>query len=207
MNIFQIFAAVIGIMGVVTGAAGIVRMVIHAQRMSCCLEKAKPKQSPGLGVFYSFTAGMAPWSKESIRIHWRAYFRGIIFHICIFLGIAWIIASPWAGLIPWVARLIVGIILGIGVLMGLAGYAVRLEDERLRFLSTPDDYFAIGIVSLLLAAGAISAFFIELVPVLWIITGLTAAYVPYGKLRHMVYFFFSRYFLGVSYGSRGALEL
>jgi hypothetical protein len=207
MNIFQIISAVIGIAGGIIGITGIARIIVMLQRKSCTIEKAPPKQSPGLGVLYAFTMGMAPWSKESVRIHWLAYMRGIAFHICTFIGIAWIIASPWAALIPWAARLVIAVILGIGAILGFAGYGVRQAHPGLKMLSTPDDYFAIGIVSIFLVVATISALITDMVPLLWIISGLTAAYIPFGKLRHFIYFFYSRSFLGMSYGSRGALEL
>lgn len=37
------------------------------------------------GILYAFTLGMAPWEKESTRIHWIAYLRGIFLscrHFC-----------------------------------------------------------------------------------------------------------------------------
>jgi len=207
MNTFYIIAGLIGIAGAITGITGIIRIVLATQHQRLSNEIAPAKESPGLGVLYAFTLGMAPWAKESVRIHWLAYSRGILFHICIFIGIAWIIASPWSLYLPMAVRLALAGVLGAGSLIGISGFWVRLHDSGLRFISTPDDYFALGLVSLFLAMGAVSAAFYNLLPYFWILTGIIMAYVPYGKLRHFIYFFYARFFLGSVFGRRGAFEL
>src|SRR4030067_838169 len=58
-------------------------------------EMAPIKGAPAQGVLYAYTLGMAPWAKESARIHWVAYIRGIIIHVGIFVAAAFLIASPW----------------------------------------------------------------------------------------------------------------
>ncbi|MBI5565320.1 MAG: hypothetical protein HY870_10505, partial [Chloroflexi bacterium] len=38
---------------------------------------ARAKGSTRRGALFAFTLGMAPWEKESTRLHWLAYIRGI----------------------------------------------------------------------------------------------------------------------------------
>jgi len=157
-------------------------------------------------VLYAFTTGMAPWAKESARIHWVAYIRGILFHLGIFLGLALLIASPWLAQIPAQVRLAITAILEIGAILGLAGFWIRWREPALRQLSTPDDYASLALATLFLACGGVAAALIEFLPVFWIISGITLAYTPFSKLRHFVYFFYARIYFGLVFGNRGLLE-
>jgi hypothetical protein len=206
MSTFQIIAAVIGLAGAIIGIAGVIVLIAVTQRRPYNIERGPIKSSPVGGVLWSFTLGMAPWKKESARIHWVAYLRGIILHIGIFICAVFLIASPWLGQFPEGLRFIIGIILAIGALAGLSGFWIRRHDPIMRDLSTPDDYFALGITTLFVATGAIAALSVNLVSLFWIVVGITMAYLPFGKLRHSVYFSYSRAFLGLVFGRRGVLE-
>jgi nitrate reductase gamma subunit len=207
MNMFYAIAGFIGLAGAVVGIIGIIKIILDAQRQPYTLEVAPPKESPRLGVLYAFTLGMAPWAKESVRIHWLAYLRGILFHVCIFMGAVWIIISPWSLQLILPVKMVFATLLGFGAIMGFTGFYIRLKDSGLRYISTPDDYFALGIVSLFLSLGAVSALIHAALPYFWILCGLILAYIPFGKLRHFVYFFYARVFLGTIFGRRGAFEL
>lgn len=197
--------------GVVLGGAaiflsGTIAILMAAQRHHYNAELAPIKGSPVKGVLWSFTSGMAPWAKESARIHWIAYVRGVIFHIAIFLAAAYLVAALWLPQIPEPLRLSLGLLFGIGTIAGLVGFGIRLADPIMRLLSTPDDYFALALTSLFLASAAMSTHLTDYLPVFWIISGLTMAYAPFGKLRHFIYFFYVRVFLGLTFGRRGVLE-
>jgi hypothetical protein len=206
MSIFQTIAAVIVLAGAAIGVIGVITLVAATQRRPYNEEKAPVRSSPAKGVIWSFTLGMAPWKKESARIHWIAYLRGIILHISIFIGAAFLMVSPWLGELPEWLRFATAIILAIGTLVGLAGFWIRWHDPILKELSIPDDYFALALTTLFVAAGTIAALSINLASLFWIVSGITMAYVPFGKLRHFIYFFYSRAFLGMVLGRRGALE-
>ena len=199
-------AGVVAIAGAAIAIIGIVALILITQRRPYQNEKAPAKSSPIHGVFWSFTAGMLPWKKESARIHWVAYIRGAIFHICIFLGAILLITSPWLADIPQWLRSVIAVIMAIGGLMGLAGFWIRWRDPIMRLLSTPDDYMSLALATLFLSSGAAAAQVADLVPAFWIISGLTLAYVPFGKLRHFIYFLYSRTFFGLVFGRRGVLE-
>jgi hypothetical protein len=76
----------------------------------------------------------------------------------------------------------------------------------MRLLSAPDDYFALALTTLFMAFAAMSAYATNYLPVFWTISGITMAYAPFGKLRHFIYFFYVRVFLGLVFGRRGVLE-
>jgi hypothetical protein len=117
--------AVVAIAGAAIAIFGITALILTTQRRPYQSEKAPIKSSPAHGVFWSFTTGMLPWKKESARIHWVAYIRGAIFHICIFLGAVLLLVSPWLADIPLWLQSTIALITAIGAVMGLAGFWIR----------------------------------------------------------------------------------
>lgn len=206
MSTLEIVAIGIVLAGAVIFISGIIAILVTAQRHPYNAELAPTKSSPARGILWAFTEGMAPWAKESARRHWIAYVRGVIFHIAVFLSAPYLVATPWLTQMPEILRLSLGILFSIGTISGLAGFGIRVADPPMRLLSTPDDYFALGLTSLFLASATISIYLPGYLFVFWIISGLTMAYVPFGKLRHFIYFFYVRIFLGLTFGRRGVLE-
>jgi hypothetical protein len=206
MNALQMVSAGIVLAGATIFVAGTIALLVAIQRRPYRAELAPIKGSPAHGVLWAFTLGMAPWAKESARIHWISYIRGIIFHVGIFLGAAYLLVTPWLAQIPEPLRLFLAILFAVGALLGLAGFGIRLVEPTMRLLSTPDDYFALALTSLFLASGAMSAYTTDYLPLFWIIAGITLAYTPFGKLRHFIYFFYVRVFLGLVFGRRSVLE-
>jgi nitrate reductase gamma subunit len=206
MSTLDMVAAGVVLVGSAIFIAGVITILVTTQRRHYDVELAPIKGSPSQGLLWAFTLGLAPWAKESVRIHWLAYVRGIIFHLVIFLSAAYLIATPWLAQIPETLRLILATLFGIGALLGLAGFFIRIVDPIMRFLSTPDDYFALALTTLFLASAAMSAYITEYLPAFWVISGITMAYVPFGKLRHFIYFFYVRVFLGLTFGRRSVLE-
>ena len=206
MSLLQMVSPAIALAGGAIFVIGIVAILVAAQRRPYNAELAPINGSPARGVLWAFTLGMAPWAKDSARIHWVAYLRGIIFHLGIFAGAAYLVATPWLGLIPEPLRLSLAALFAVGAILGLAGFGIRLADPTMRLLSTPDDYFALSLTTLFLASGAMSAYSTDYLPAFWVVSGITLAYAPFGKLRHFLYFFYARVFLGLAFGRRGVLE-
>jgi hypothetical protein len=206
MSTLEIVAAGVVLAGAIIFVIGLIRLILAAQRSPFRADIAPARGSAARGVLYAFTSGMAPWAKESARIHWVAYIRGIIFHLGIFLGLALLIASPWLTQIPTQARLSIAAILEIGAILGLAGFWIRWHEPALRQLSTSDDYASLALATLFLACGGIAAALTEFLPLFWIISGITLAYTPFSKLRHFVYFFYARIYFGLVFGHRGLLD-
>ncbi|MCS7350218.1 hypothetical protein [Thermoflexus sp.] len=170
----------------------------------------RPDRSPARGsawrgILYAFTMGMMPWAKESTRQHLLPYLRGVLFHVGIFATLASLAVSPWRLSLP--APLAVGglVLTGIGAAGGLIGILMRIFDERLRALSHPDDYAAVALVTAWQAAGV--AFWADprWMAVFYGLSALTLVAIPVTKIRHCIYFFFSRFFFGLFYGRRAVL--
>jgi hypothetical protein len=169
-------------------------------------ERAPAKGSPARGVWYAFTLGMAPWAKESTRRHPIAYLRGIAFHVGIFAGLSALLLGPlWAALPP-ALRVLLAAGCGFGALMGLAGALARRAERDLRALSTPDDYFAVLLVTLYLALAGVALLDAAWLPAMYVAGALLLVYMPLGKIRHCLYFFFSRRFFGLFIGRRDVLH-
>jgi nitrate reductase gamma subunit len=206
MSMLQMVTAGIALVGAVIFVVGVVYVLASAQRRPYQAEMAPIKGSPAQGVLYAFTLGMAPWAKESARLHWVAYLRGIILHVAVFAAVPYLIATPWLAGMILPLRMSLAALFGVGVVLGLAGFWMRMADPSLRLLSTPDDYFSLALVTLFLASAAASAVSIELLPAFWAISGITMAYAPFGKIKHFMFFFYERVFVGLFFGRRGTLE-
>ncbi|MCL5075816.1 MAG: hypothetical protein M1136_09265 [Chloroflexi bacterium] len=171
-----------------------------------------PRGSALRGVLYAFTLGMAPWEKESTRIHWVAYLRGIFFHLGIFAGFAVLLLSlgvpldvlrtpPFAPL-RWFFLLLTG----LGTLCGAGAIIWRYVDKGERALSTPDDYFSAFLVTFFVAAAFLTVLGANTLLVFYIISAIMLALIPFTKIRHFIYFFFAKYFFGMQFGHRGVLK-
>jgi hypothetical protein len=176
------------------------------QKLPFAKDLSYPKDSALKGILYAFTLGMAPWAKESTRIHMIAYLRGIAFHIGIFAGLAALIASPWLDAIPDALRSLFAIIIGFGAVMGVIGGILRVAEKRLNAISTPDDHAAVWLVSLWLAAMTVALVWLAFVPAMWVFAAAMLVYAPLGKIRHCIYFYFTRLFYGIHIGRRGVVR-
>jgi hypothetical protein len=167
---------------------------------------ARPKGSTGLGVLYAFTLGMAPWAKESTRLHWAAYLRGVAFHLGILLGLVILIISPWIPALPPLWHWVLAIGSGLGAVLGLVGFAARFIERNLHALSTRDDYFTVLLVSLFLAATALWLVFQPAFQsVYYLVSAALLVYAPFSKIRHCLYYAYSRLFFGKQMGSHAIL--
>jgi hypothetical protein len=198
-----------------TGALALVALVFsmsafasrwaQMQKLPFAKDRSIPKDSATKGILYAFTLGMAPWSKESTRLHMLAYLRGIAFHVGIFAGLAAFLASPWFETIPLIVRVVFAILTGFGAAMGVAGALMRVVEHNLRAISTPDDHASVWLVTIFLAAMTIALGATAFVPAMWVIAAAMLVYAPLGKIRHCIYFYFGRLFFGIHIGRRGVV--
>jgi hypothetical protein len=166
-------------------------------------DRSTPRGSTQKGVAYALTLGMMPWAKESTRRHALAYLRGVGFHVTVFLSLLLFVASPWLAVIPAIIRNALAVITAIGAVLAILGFISRFIEKSLKALSTPDDYFAILLVSLFLGAAAAACWIIAWLPFFYAVSALVFIYMPLGKIRHCIYFAFSRMFFGKYFGRRG----
>ena len=188
--------------GLIAGLFGIYLRYAETKRRLLPTDKSPTKGNISHGIMYAFTTGMMPWVKESTRIHMIAYLRGIGFHIGIFTAIGSVILSPLWGFIPAWVRLLLGIVLGIGAILGAAGGVMRIAEHNLRGLSLPDDHFAVWLTTLFIAVAGLGVLNEAFEIPMYIVAAITFTYVPLGKIRHCLYFFFSRTFFGKFFGRR-----
>ena len=166
-------------------------------------DRSQPRGDVNAGVRYALTLGMLPWAKESTRRHALSYLRGVGFHLVVFLSFAIFLASPWLGLVPATFRLGLSIILALGSLLAFLGFISRFAEKSLRALSLPDDYFAILLVSLYLGLAALAVYNLAALAWFYLVAAILFLYMPLGKIRHCIYFAFSRMFFGRFFGRRG----
>jgi hypothetical protein len=201
----MLVAQLLALAGLIVGLFGIGLRYAETRRRAAPADHSPIKGSIPRGIRYAFTTGMMPWAKESTRIHMIAYLRGIGFHIGIFTAIGAVLISPFRGYLPsFLAWTLFGI-LTLGAFLGAAGGIMRIAEHNLRGLSLPDDHFAVWLTTLfMLAVGLALVNDAFLIP-MYLISALTFVYVPFGKIRHCLYFFFSRLFLGKFFGRRAVL--
>ena len=198
MLIFQLLA----LAGFVAGLYGIYVRYAETKRRILPTDKSPIKGSISQGITYAFTKGMMPWAKESTRIHMIAYLRGIGFHVGIFAAISALIISPFWGYLPPLLSLILFWVLVIGAVLGAAGGIMRIVEQNLRGLSLPDDHFAIWLTTLFITITGLAVMNEAFIIPMYVISAITFVYVPLGKIRHCLYFFFSRIFFGKFFGRR-----
>lgn len=166
---------------------------------------ARPQGSVRRGILFAFTLGMAPWEKESTRLHWIAYLRGIFFHVGIFTAFGILLISLVKISLPDLILWLAVAIMGLGTVFGFAGIGMRLKGENERTLSLPDDYASVLMASLFTALGCAAAIWPSSLPVFYIFSAILLAYIPVSKIRHCVYFFYSKFFFGMNFGHRAVI--
>lgn len=202
----QLFSGALALLALVFSVAVFASRWVQTQRLPFARDLSVPKDSAWHGVLYAFTLGMAPWSKESTRIHAVAYIRGIAFHVGIFAGLLALLASPWFDQIPQVIRLLFAIVIGSGAVMGAVGGVMRLAEHNLKAISTKDDHAAVWLVSFFLAAMALALVSSTFLPAMYVIAAVMLVYAPISKIRHCIYFYFGRLFYGLHVGRRGIVR-
>jgi hypothetical protein len=196
--IFQLLA----LAGLLAGLYGIYLRYAEIKRRVLPADQSPLKGNPQHGITYAFTLGMMPWAKESTRIHLITYLRGIGFHIGIFAALGMLIISPFWGFLPNTFGILMACILFMGALLGAAGGVMRIVERNLRGLSLPDDHFAVWLTTLFITVTAFGILNEAMRIPMYIVAAITFVYVPLGKIRHCLYFFFSRTFFGKFFGRR-----
>jgi len=198
----MLFFQLLALAGLMAGLFGIYIRYSETKRRALPADHSPIKGDIPSGIRYAFTTGMMPWAKESTRIHMIAYLRGIGFHLGIFAAIGAVIVSPFWGFLPPFFSWTLFRVLTIGAILGAAGGVMRIAEHNLRGLSLPDDHFAVWLTTLFIAVTGLAvgneAFMIPM----YIVSAITFVYVPLGKIRHCLYFFFSRLFFGKFFGRR-----
>ena len=146
---------------------------------------------------------MLPWEKESAAKHIWTYMGGILYHIGILVTMLFLTTILLHISFPMIWLYLARILLAIGLFCGVALLIKRILKPHLRSLSSGDDYWANFLVDLFILLALITTYAEKaLIPFL-IIAIITFIYIPFGKLRHCVFFFYSRIIFGAYFGKRG----
>lgn len=164
---------------------------------------AEPAGSARAGVVHAFLRGMLPWEKESVSGHLPTFAAGLLYHAGVFLSLVYlfllVFRFPVSLLFERVlaALLVLSLIAGIGLLVKRAALA------KMRMISAPDDYIANLIVDIFLATALVATLTDGWERVFLAAAVVLFVYMPLGKIRHCVFFFYTRAVFGVFFGRRG----
>lgn len=196
----------LALFGLAFAVVGLVLRWQRTQRRPLAVDRSPARGSPRAGMLYAFTLGMAPWAKESTRRYMLSYLRGVAFHVGIFAGLAALAVSPWWSVLPTFIRWLLATVTGFGAIFGAIGEISRWVERNLRAMSTPDDHLSVVIVSLFLAMTCGALLSPAWMTAMYLVAAIMLIYVPLGKIRHCIYFFFSRRFFGLLVGRRGVVH-
>lgn len=205
MNFLSI-AKFIAVLSLILSLTLILFRLIYFSKKQKIIDHTIPKGSSLKGLIYAFTLGMAPWAKESTRKHWILYLRGVLFHAGIFSALFIFTLRILLKSFPETLLFPLALLSGIGTLMGFTGIFLRLIEKNLREISTFDDHLSLWVVSIFLLLITISSILPQFIPYMLIFSSFMLLYIPFSKIRHFIYFFFSKIFFGNHLGKRGIVE-
>lgn len=148
---------------------------------------------------------MLPWEKESAAKHIWTYIAGILYHVGILTGMLFLVTVLLRISLPVVILEMVRITLAVGMVGGLALLIKRITQPHMRILSDGGDYLANIIIDLLILSALATTFTETMLVPFSTIAIITFIYVPFGKIRHCVFFFYTRVLFGDFFGKRGVL--
>jgi nitrate reductase gamma subunit len=166
---------------------------------------AHPRGSKFAGILYAFGVGMLPWEKESAGKHIWTYTGGILYHLGILMVIMFLATMLLGISLTQTFLQAVQIILVIGLVSGVALFIKRILKPQMKSLSGGNDYLANILVDLLLLFALAATFAEAMLGPFLAVAIIIFVYIPFGKLRHCVFFFYSRVLFGDFFGKRGVL--
>jgi nitrate reductase gamma subunit len=169
-----------------------------------------PSTTPTRGILYSWAIIAMPWAMESTRKKFPLYLQFVIFHLGVAAAIALSFIIPYGpallehGLVVLALQAIMAAACAVGVIR----MARRIGSQYMRAISSPDDYFSLGLLtcwlfSAVLAAPNDTAHAAPLLLAFFLLTAFFLVYVPFSKISHYLYYPFTRYYFGKSMGYRG----
>lgn len=166
------------------------------------------------GILYSWANIAMPWAMESSRSKPFVYAQFVIFHLGVVaaIGLSFIIPYGPGLLANSFVKLILQMVIGGAFLVGIIRMIRRMGNKHMRAISSPDDYFSL----ILLTVWFLFAFFAvpnnhetgaNILLVYFWMTAFFLMYVPFSKISHYLYYPFTRYYLGKTFGHRGTYPL
>lgn len=167
---------------------------------------AKANGSEWDGIKYAFTAGMLPSAKESVRMHMPTFVFGILYHAGIFVAALHLVAVAIRFQLPPAVVLAMRIVMLAGLVTGAALLVKRATLAKMRIISSSDDFIANLLADLFLALSIATTMTATIEPWLTECAIVLLLYIPIGKIRHCVFFFYTRLNFGRLFGRRGVLS-
>ncbi len=175
---------------------------------------ARPGGGPARAVAYSMAAVAMPWSMESTRTHRAFYAQFVVCRLAVAANILLSFLIPYGPGLLGSALVVRGlqIVIGAGFVVGLIRLFRRVNDPVVRAITTPDDLFSLGLLTIWFVAGVAAApnqrtnGEVHLL-VYFFLTAFFLIYVPFSKISHYLYYPFTRYWLGRTLGYRGVFPL
>jgi hypothetical protein len=177
-------------------------------------EKAELKGDRFAGALHSLANVLRPWGMESTRKHLYFYAEFVVFHIAVFLTIGSTFFIPLVPQLmgPTVSTVIM-VFMGLAFLIGLRRIYRRITVPEIRIISSPDDFFAIILMTVFFAVGFGAMWlWIKGSPetgfmwIFFLMTTFFLLYVPFSKISHYVLYPFGRVMYGQIFGGRGVLN-
>lgn len=166
------------------------------------------------GATYSLFSVAMPWAMGSTRQHPLLYVQFAIFHAGVAASILMSFLIPYAPASlsrQWSVRGL-QVIFAVALVVGVARMVRRILDPYVKSISTPDDYFSLGLLIVWLALSFLAApnrpqdgEFVLLA--YFFLTAFFLVYVPFSKISHYLYYPFSRWYLGKALGHRGSYPI
>jgi nitrate reductase gamma subunit len=200
------------------GTVYIVRIAWFLLRFKAGGERQAPTGSKdttaGKGVVYSLANVGMPWAMESTRRHFFFYLQFAVFHVAAITGIAMTFIIPYLPgvLESLVVVRILQVLFGVGCAIGVGRMIRRIASPYMRAISTPDDYFSLGLLTVWLFFAVLAApndlrGGETVMLIFFFLTTFFLMYVPFSKISHYLYYPFVRYYLGKTMGHRGVFPI
>lgn len=166
---------------------------------------AKPRGDAKKGVLYAFGRGMLPWEKESSSKHLPTYVSGMLYHAGIFAALFYLLSLIFSLELSNLFIDLLQFLFFLGYLGGFTLLFKRIFLPTLRKISCPDDFAANIIVDLFLIFAFVHTYLARATPLFYLVAIVVFLYIPVGKIRHCIFFFYTRILFGLFYGRRGVL--
>jgi hypothetical protein len=185
----------------------LLRLAVLLRRQPARDLATNPRGEIWRGTVDAFLTIIAPWRMESTQKHWLRYAEFAVFHLGVFLCIAlsFVITYAPGALIPPV-RVVALVLMAASLAAGGLRLYRRVRLPEMRIISSPDDYLAMGMVLGFLGTGMLGLMGWEAAIIAYfIVSALFLVYEPFSKIRHYIYYPFTRYYYGATFGRRGVI--
>ncbi|MBM3327187.1 MAG: hypothetical protein FJY65_09495 [Calditrichaeota bacterium] len=166
------------------------------------------------GILYSWFIIARPGAMESTRAKPFLYAQFVIFHLGVTAAILMSFIIPYAsGLMSRpAATVIFQVFIGAAFIVAVMRIVRRAGNKYLRAISTPDDYFSLGLLAVwflfaFLAASNQPQRGETFLLIYFYMTAFFLVYVPFSKISHYLYYPFTRFYFGRTMGHRGVYPM